>query len=216
MVLLLHLYMTIGKTTALTIRTFVVIVDANIAPRVMDKMQGWEHWGFSFQIRIEDATLDPARHRIAGVNSSGWRQLEPGRGVESPCWPSKGSRKKLRAKDIHEKSPSPTDRYVQPELVLLACGRTTWWQIIMKICLDCWEPVALQKQMVSHLDCIGRTDAEANTPVLWPADENSWLIGKDPDAGKDWRQKEKRAAEDQIIGWHHWLSGYKFQQTPGR
>ena len=131
------------------------------------------------------------------------------------CWPSKGSRKKLRAKDIHEKSPSPTDRYVQPELVLLACGRTTWWQIIMKIRLDCWEPVALQKQMVSHLDCIGRTDADANTPVLWPADENSWLIGKDPDARKDWRQKEKRAAENQIIGWHHWLSGYKFQQTPG-
>ena len=186
MVLLLHLYLTVGKTTALTIRTFVVIVDANIAPWVMDRMQGWKHWGFSFQVRIEDATLDPTRHRSAGVNSSGWRQLEPARGVESLCWPSKGSRKKPRAKTLMRNPQAwTTDRYVQPEFVLLACGRTTCWQIIMKISLDSWEPVALQKEMVSHLDCIGRTDAEANTPVLWPLDENSWLIGKDPDAGKD-------------------------------
>ena len=50
---------------------------------------------------------------------------------------------------------------------------------------------------------IGRTDAEAETPILWPSDAKNWLIWKDPDAGKDWRQKEKRMAEDEMVGWHH-------------
>ena len=61
---------------------------------------------------------------------------------------------------------------------------------------------------------IGRTDSEAETPILWPPDENSWLTGKDLDAGKDWRQK-KRVAEDEMAGEHHWLSGHKSKQTPG-
>ena len=60
---------------------------------------------------------------------------------------------------------------------------------------------------------IGRTDAEADTLILWLPDAKSWLIGKDPDAGKDWRQKEKRAAEDKIVGWYHQLNGYEFEQT---
>ena len=50
---------------------------------------------------------------------------------------------------------------------------------------------------------IGRTDAEAETPVFWSSDANSWLIGKDPDAGKDWRQEEKGTTEDEMVGWHH-------------
>ena len=57
---------------------------------------------------------------------------------------------------------------------------------------------------------IGRTDAEAETPILWPPDVKSWLIGKDPDAGKDWRQ-EKGMTEDEMGGWHHRLDGHKFQ-----
>ena len=57
---------------------------------------------------------------------------------------------------------------------------------------------------------IGRADAEA--PIFWPPDVKSWLIGKDPDAGKDWGQEEKRAAEDEMVGWHH---GHEFEQTPG-
>ena len=61
---------------------------------------------------------------------------------------------------------------------------------------------------------IGRTDAEAEAPDLWPPDVNSWLIGKDPDAGKDWMQK-KRAAENAIVGRNHWLNGHEFEQTPG-
>ena len=57
--------------------------------------------------------------------------------------------------------------------------------------------------------------AEAEAPVLWPPDENSWLIRKDPDAKKDWGQEEKGATEDEMIEWHHWLNGYEFEQTPG-
>ena len=60
---------------------------------------------------------------------------------------------------------------------------------------------------------IGRTDAKAETPGLWPPDAKSQLIGKDPDAGKDWRQKEKGAAEDEMVRWHHQLNGHEFEQT---
>ena len=60
---------------------------------------------------------------------------------------------------------------------------------------------------------IGRADAEA--PIFWPPDVKSWLIGKDPDAGKDWGQEEKRAAEDEMVGWHHRLDGHELGWTPG-
>ena len=62
---------------------------------------------------------------------------------------------------------------------------------------------------------IGRTDVEAEVPIIWPPDVNSWLIGKDPDSGKDWRQKEKRASEDEMAGWHHWFNEYELGQTLG-
>ena len=62
---------------------------------------------------------------------------------------------------------------------------------------------------------IGRTDAEAETPILWPLDEKNWLIGKDPDAGKDWRQEEKGMTEDEMVGWHHRLDGHEFEPAPG-
>ena len=89
----------------------------------------------------------------------------------------------------------------------------------------------LEKTPESHLDCkeiqpvhpkgnqpwvfIGRTDIEAETPILRPLDAKSWLIWKDPDAGKDWRQEEKGATEDEMVGWHHRLDGHEFEQTPG-
>ena len=91
-----------------------------------------------------------------------------------------------------------------------------------------WFPiVVLENTLESPLDCkikpvnskgnqswifIGRTEAEA--PILWLPDMNSWLVGKDPDAGKDWRQ-EKRMREDEMIGWHHWLKGQEFEQASG-
>ena len=57
---------------------------------------------------------------------------------------------------------------------------------------------------------IGRTDAEAESPILWPPDVKNWLIWKDPDAWKDWRQKEKRTKEEEMVGWHHRLNGHEF------
>ena len=62
---------------------------------------------------------------------------------------------------------------------------------------------------------IGRTDIEAETPILWPPDVESWLIGKDPDAGIDWGQEEKVTTEDEMVGWHHRLDGHGFGWTPG-
>ena len=62
---------------------------------------------------------------------------------------------------------------------------------------------------------IGKADAEAEVPILWPLDEKNWLIGKDPDAGKDWRQEEKGTTEDEMVGWHHRLNGHEFEQASG-
>ena len=62
---------------------------------------------------------------------------------------------------------------------------------------------------------IGRTDAKAESPVLWPPDTKNWLIGKYPDTGKDGRQEEKGALEDEMVGWHHRLNRYEFEQAPG-
>ena len=62
---------------------------------------------------------------------------------------------------------------------------------------------------------IGMTDAEAETPILWPPDANNWLIWKDPDAGKDWRQEEKGMTENEMVGWHHRLDGHEFEQALG-
>ena len=105
------------------------------------------------------------------------------------------------------------------------------WELDHK---ESWVPknwffwtVVLEKTLESPLDCkeiqpvhpkgnqswifTGKTDAEAETPVLWPPDVKSWLIWKDPDAGKDWRrQEEKEMAEDEMVGWHHRLNGHEF------
>ena len=62
---------------------------------------------------------------------------------------------------------------------------------------------------------IGRTDAEAESPILWPPDAKTQLIGKDLDAGKDWEQEETGATEDEMVGWHHWLNGHEFEKTLG-
>ena len=62
---------------------------------------------------------------------------------------------------------------------------------------------------------IGRTDAEAEAPKLWLLDVKSWLIGKDPNAGKGWGQEEKIATENEMVGWHYWFNGHEFEQTQG-
>ena len=76
--------------------------------------------------------------------------------------------------------------------------------------LDCNEIQPAHPKGDQSWVFIGRTDAEAETPVLWPPDGKNWLIWKDPNAGKDWRW-EKGTTEDEMIGWHHWLNGHEFQ-----
>ena len=95
----------------------------------------------------------------------------------------------------------------------------------------CFWTVVLEKTLESPLDCkeiqpahsegdqpwdfFGRNDAKAETPVLWPPHGKHWLIGKDPDAGRDWGQEEKGTTEDEMAGWHHWLDGRESEWTPG-
>ena len=95
----------------------------------------------------------------------------------------------------------------------------------------CFWTVVLEKTLESPLDCkkiqpfdprgdqswvfTGRTGVEAETPILWLPHMKSWLIWKDPDVGKNWRQEEKGTTEDEMAGWHHWLNGCEFEWTPG-
>jgi len=81
--------------------------------------------------------------------------------------------------------------------------------------LDCKEIKPVNAKGNQSWIFIGRTDAEAKAPILWPPDAKNWLIRKDPDAGKDWRQEEKGTAEDEMVGWHHRLDGHKFEQALG-
>ena len=92
-------------------------------------------------------------------------------------------------------------------LMLLNCG----------VGEDSWESLGLQEIQLVHPKgdqswiFIGRTDAEVETPMLWPPDAKNWLIWKNPDAGKDWRQQEKGMTEDKMVRWHHWLDGHEFE-----
>ena len=81
--------------------------------------------------------------------------------------------------------------------------------------LDCQEIQPIHPKGNQSWIFIGRIVAEAATPILWPADAKNWLIWKDPDALKDWRQEEKGMTEDEMVWWHHWLSGREFEQAPG-
>ena len=95
----------------------------------------------------------------------------------------------------------------------------------------CFWTMVLEKTLESSLDCkeiqpvhpkgnqywifFGRTDTEAAAPILWPPDAKNWLTGKDPDAGKHWRQEEKVITKDEMVGWHHRLDGCESEQAPG-
>ena len=80
--------------------------------------------------------------------------------------------------------------------------------------LDCKDIKPVNPKQNQSWIFIGRTDAEAETPKLWLPDVTNWLIWKDPDAGKDWRQVEKGMTEDEMVGWYHWLDGHEFEQAP--
>ena len=125
---------------------------------------------------------------------------------------------------------SPTKVCLVKAMVFFFNSSHVWmWELNYK---ESWTPkdwclwtVVLKKTLESPLDCkeiqpvnskgnqswifIGRTDAEAETPILWPPDVKNWLIWKDPDAGKDWRQEEKGTTEDEMVGWHHWPEGHE-------
>ena len=91
-----------------------------------------------------------------------------------------------------------------------------FWTVVLENS-DSWESFGLQGDPIVHPKgnqswiFIGRTDATAETPMLWPSDAKNWLIGKDPDAGKDWRQEGKGMTEDEMVGWHHQLDGHEFE-----
>ena len=86
---------------------------------------------------------------------------------------------------------------------------------------DSWDPLDYKEIQPANPKgnqswiFIGRTDAEAEAPILWPPDGKNWLTGKDPVAGSYWRWEEKGMTEDEMVGWHHWLDKHEFEQAPG-
>ena len=133
----------------------------------------------------------------------------------------------LKSRDI---TLSTKDRLVKSMIFpLVKYGCESW--TIRKAEHQRIDAFELEKTLESPLDCkeiqpvhpkrnqswifIGRTDTEAEIPILWPPDAKNWLIWKDLDAGKDWRQKEKRATEDEMAGWHHQFNGQELGQMPG-
>ena len=140
----------------------------------------------------------------------------------------------LKSRDIT----LPTKVYLVKAMVFPVIMHSHW--TIMKVELDyneswvqknwCFSTVVLEKTLESPLESkeikpvnpkrnqswifIARTD-EAEAPILWPPDAKHWLIGKDPDAGKDWRQQENGMTEDEMVGWHHWVNGHEFEQAMG-
>ena len=128
----------------------------------------------------------------------------------------------LKSRDIAYKGPSSYG---------FSSSHVWMWELDYK---ESWVPknwcfwtVVLEKTLDSPLDCeeiqpvhskgnkswifIARTDAEAETPILWPPDVKNWLLGKDPYAGKDWSQEENGLTEDEMVEWHHWLDGHEFE-----
>ena len=93
--------------------------------------------------------------------------------------------------------------------MLLNCGVGE----TLESALDCKEIKPVNPKGNQSWIFIGRTDAEPETPILWPSDLKNWFTGKDPDAEKDWRQEEKSTTEDEMVGWHQQLDGHEFKQA---
>ena len=132
----------------------------------------------------------------------------------------------LKSRDIT----LPTKIHIVKAMIFLVvmCGCESWTVKkaecqridVFELCVLLWEFLGLQVQPVHHKGdqssvFIGRTNAKAEGPILWPPDAENWLIWKDPDAGKDWRQEEKRMTEDEMVGWHHRFERHEFEQAPG-
>ena len=89
------------------------------------------------------------------------------------------------------------------------------WEKNLESLLDCKEIQPINPKGNQSWIFIERTDAEAEMPILWPPDGKNWFIGKDSDAGNDWRWEKKGMIEDEMVGWRHWLDGHEFEQAPG-
>ena len=99
-----------------------------------------------------------------------------------------------------------------PELVFLDVSMIVWTENQINLeSLRCKEIQSVNPKGNQSWMFIGRTDAEAESPTLWPPNVKNWLLGKDPDTGKDWRREEKGMTEDEMVGWHHWLNGHEFE-----
>ena len=157
--------------------------------------------------------------------------LQPWLKTHAPWKKSYGKPRQCIKKQRHDFS----DKGPSSQSYCFSISHVWLWELDHK---ESWAPknwrfqtVVLGKTLESPLNCkdirpgnakgnqfwifIGRTDAETEAPILWPPDVKNWLINKDPDAGKDWRQEEKGTTEDEMIGWHHLLDGHEFEQTPG-
>ena len=89
------------------------------------------------------------------------------------------------------------------------------WRRLLRVFKTSKEIKSVNSKRNQPCTVTGKTDVEAEAPILWPPDAKNWLIGKDPAAGKDWRQEEKEMTEDAMVGWHHRLNGHEFEQTLG-
>ena len=134
----------------------------------------------------------------------------------------------LKSRDITNKAPSSQNYDFSSSRVWM-CEldyKESWvlknwrfWTMVLEKTpespLDCKEIQPVHSKGDQPWVVFGRTDAKAEAPILWPPDAKNSFIGKDPDAEKDWRQKEKGTTEDEMPGWHHWLDGHEFEWTPG-
>ena len=153
-------------------------------------------------------------------------KLKDAYSLEGKLWPPRQHIKKKRHY-FANKGPSSQD-------CGFSSGHIWMWELDSE---ESWVPknwcfwtVVLEKTLESPLDFkeiqpvhpkgdqswvfTGRTDVEAETPILWSPHVKSWLIGKDPDAGRDWGQEKKGMTEDEMAGWHHWFDGHEFEWTP--
>ena len=198
MVQLSQLYMTTGKTTALTIWTFVSRVIMSLLFNALSRFvfAFWSRSNYLLISRPQSLSAVilelPHDHRQLGYLS----KRDPS--SQSYCFSS--SHVWMWELDYKERG-APKNWY--------------FWIVVLEKTLEsplgCKEikPVSLKGNQSWIF--IERTDAEAEAPMLWPPDVKNWPIGKDLDAGKDWRQEEKGTTEDEMVGWHHWLGRHEFE-----
>ena len=178
--------------------------------------------------QIDRKTIETVTDFILGAPKSlqmvtAAMKLKDACSLEEKLWPTRQHTKKQRYY-FANKGPSSQSYDFSNSHVWMweldykeSWGSKNWW----------FWTVVLEKTLESPLDCkeiqpvhpkgnqswifTGRTDAEAEAPILWPPDVKNWLTGKDPDAGKDWRLEEKGMTQDEMVGWHHQLNGHEFK-----